>query len=387
MKIAKLSAVLMMAVIMATATVTSCKNGGGSGSASGSDSTTTAVDSASLPELKPNESINRAARFYAGIAKDGVTMQGSDAQAWEKYSNEINGLLKISKNTRTAMDSLAKTDFSDFRDKVDMVFYPFSGADFLYPITLFPNADTFVLCGLEKAGSAFGDNIKSGYALYESYRKGLATFLKSSFFVTKDMVNDFDNDQLDGVCPVIAMLMATADYQIISIDNKAIDENGKLIDGQGKGNVVQFKFFRTGSKHEQTLYYVSADIEDNRCEPKVNKFFETMLAGHTVGSYLKAASYLMHQSNFSHIRDCIVNNSQFIVEDDSGVPYKYLTDKFDITFYGIYKRPLAVFTDACIQPDLDQAYKDNAGKVKPLPFRIGYNNPSNWLCARRKASK
>ena len=39
------------------------------------------------------------------------------------------------------------------------------------------------------------------------------------------------------------------------------------------------------------------------------------------------------------------------------------------------------------QPDLMTAYTDNADKVKPLPFHIGYSEPSNWLCARRKAGK
>lgn len=385
MRQSKITATFLV-LLMTMTTITACRQIGG-GTSSGNDSTTTAMDSAALPELKADDSINKATRFYAGISRDGINMSSSDAQAWEKYSQEIKRLLSISNQTRAMVDSLARKDFSDFRDKVDLVFYPFSGADFLYPITIFPNADTYILCGLEKVGTTIDTNIKTNPAHYQSYNKALSSFLRLSYFITKDMVDDFHNEEIDGVCPIITMLMATAGYEIISIENKSFDESGNLIPGDGNGIVMQYKFFRSGSKHEQTLYYVSDNVNDRRMNPNVKKFFETSLKGHNVASYLKAASYLMHQSNFSNIRNCIVDNSQYIVEDDSGVPYKFLTGQYDITFYGMYKRPLAVFTDSCIQPDLDQAYKDNATKVKPLPFRIGYNNPSNLLCARRKNAK
>ncbi len=373
----------LLAVLLTTAIFTSCKSTGQS-----STSTSTAeVDSSKLPDLKGDDNISRATRFYAGISKEGIEMPQNDAEAWDKYSKEINRLLNTSKKTTVMVDSLARNDFKDFRDKIDLVFYPFSGADFPYPITIFPNADTYILCGLEKPGTPISTDIKTNYTHYQSYRKALVSFLRLSYFITKDMKNDLNNDEIDGTCPIISMLMATSGYDIISIENMSIDENGKLIPGEGKGNVMQYKFFKRGSKHEQTLIYVSADVEDKRVDPNVMKYFDTSLKGHTVASYLKAASYLMHQSNFSRIKNCIVDNSQYIVQDDSGVPYKYLTDKFDITLYGVYKRPLPCFTSACLQPDLDQAYKDYGDKVKPLPFHIGYNSPSNWLCARRKATK
>ncbi|MBR6181339.1 MAG: hypothetical protein IKQ77_09030 [Prevotella sp.] len=385
MKQAKLTTLLLV-VMMTSTFFTSCKMGKG-GDSAGQDSTKTAVDSASLPDLKGDANINLATRFYAGISKEGINMTAEDSKAWDSYSKEIKRLLDISYQTRTKLDTLAHDDFSDIREKVDLVFYPFSGADFLYPITLFPNADTYVLSGLEKTGTPFSGDVKTNYAQYESYRKALSTFLRSSYFITKDMANDLDNEMIDGVCPVIAMLMATAGYEIISIQNMKFDENGKLTPSDGTSNVIQFKFFRSGSKHEQTLCYVSGNVIDGGFDNNYKKFIETTFPDHTVATYLKAASYLMHQSNFSTIRDHIVDYSQYLLEDDSGIPYRFLADKFDITLYGIYKRPLRVFTDACIQPDLDQAYKDNADKVKPLTFQIGYNKPSNLLCARRKAAK
>lgn len=371
----------IMAFFMALATVTSCTQTGENSTADSANPADT------LPELKGDDGLNRAARFYAGVSREGVDMLSADAQEWEKYSKDMKKLTNISFKTLGQVDSLAKADFSDFRDSVDLVFYPFSAADFLYPITLFPNADTYLLCGLEKTGTPFSTDIKTNYDQYEAYHKALSTFLRISFFVTKNMKNDMDNELIDGTCPIITMLMATAGYDIISIENLQIDDDGNLLPGDGKGTVMKYKFFRQGSKHEQTLYYVSADVANSRIDPRVKRYVEKSLPNHTVGTYLKAASYLMHMPGFSLFRDYIVDYSQYIVEDDSGVPYKYLTDKYDITLYGVYKRPLMVFSDSCIQPDLDKAYKAHAGEVKRLPFLIGYNSPSNWLCARRIQGK
>ena len=152
--------VALLAVLFTSSVITSCRQGG-AGTSAGNDSTKVEVDSASLPELKGDASINKATKFYAGISKEGINMSATDAESWDKYSKEINRLLTISKTTRVLVDSLVKTDFADFRDKIDMVFYPFSGADFLYPITIFPNADTYVLCGLEKIGTPINTDINT----------------------------------------------------------------------------------------------------------------------------------------------------------------------------------------------------------------------------------
>lgn len=376
----------LIALLTTVAFLSSCSQQGEKNTAgkdsTGNDSTAIAQND-SLPKLKGDDNINRATRFYAGISKDGITMSEEDAQSWQKYSKEINRLLNLGSKSRSMLDSLVKNDFKDFRDKVDLVFYPFSGADFLFPTTIFPDADTYILCGLENPGSPISTDIKTNYAHYQSYRKALSTFLQISYFITKDMAKDLDNNELDGTCPVLSMLMATAGYDIISIENKAINDDGELIDGGGNGNVMMYKFFKQGSNHEQTLYYISANVVNKKFEENVKKYFNKALSGHTVASYFKAASYLLHWKGFSEMLDIVLNNSQYIVGDDSGVPYKYLTENFDVTLYGTYVRPQNIFHMEK-QPELDRAYIENADKVKPLPFRIGYSNPSNWQCSRRK---
>jgi hypothetical protein len=77
-----------------------------------------------------------------------------------------------------------------------------------------------------------------------------------------------------------------------------------------------------------------------------------------------------------------------VLEDDSGIPLKYFTEKgnWDFIFYGVYTSAYNIFHHNN-QQDLIDAYK--AGKnVKPLPFGIGYKfqkGQSNLMLAKKKA--
>ncbi len=341
--------------------------------------------SATKKILKGDESINKATRFYAGISKENVEMSEKDSKAWDEYSQEIKKMLAAGATARKQIDSLANADFGDFRSKIDFVYYPFSGADFLYPLTIFPDADTYLLCGLEKTGTPISTKIKTGYSQYNSYRTALKSFLRDSYFITLMMKDDLDNENIDGVGPVLSMLMATADYEIISIETKKIDSNGNLVPADTSGNVLQYKFFKKGATHEQTLYYVSTNLRNTDLDPNYKLFIDKTLPKHTVGTYLKAASYMLHWNTFTTARNQILDYSKCIIQDDSGIAYRHFDSRFDITLYGKYKRPLPSFDKRTYQPDLMKAYEEEfVGKIKPLPFHIGYSEPSNWLCARRK---
>jgi len=46
-----------------------------------------------LPELKGDDKINQATRFYAGISRDGIVMPDSDSKSWNQYNNNLKPLL------------------------------------------------------------------------------------------------------------------------------------------------------------------------------------------------------------------------------------------------------------------------------------------------------
>lgn len=339
--------------------------------------------------LHGDSALNSALRFYAGISREGVQMNDSDARNWDVYSDSIKYLLKLTADNRRMVDSIAANDFKDFRDTIDYVFYPFSGADFIYPTTIFPDADTYFLCGLEKTGKPIGDAIDTNFAHYDSYRQALTYFFSASYFITRRMHTELHNTELDGVCPIITMLMATAEREVLSVKQKTMAADGTIADVDSLApdsvkNVIEIKFCRTGSDHEQTLYYMSCNVLNEKFNPGLKQYLSATLPRHRVATYLKAASYLLHYGTFSTMHDFVLDNSLAVIGDDSGIRYKDFLANFDVTLYGHYQQPLPCFGRECYQPDLQDVYDQNPGKIHPLPFRIGYNDPSNWLCARRK---
>ena len=102
-------------------------------------------------------------------------------------------------------------------------------------------------------------------------------------------------------------------------------------------------------------------------------------------SFTKAASYLMHGNNFSKIREKYFGISAFIMQDDSGAPYKAFTPTlWDVTLYGRYTKTIKDFGET-IQSDLAKAYASEVERA--LPFRFGYHwwdGHSNIQVAKKK---
>ncbi len=87
-------------------------------------------------------------------------------------------------------------------------------------------------------------------------------------------------------------------------------------------------------------------------------------------SLLKAASYLMHSNNFSQVRDFLLNRSKLILQDDSGIPFRYFAkEKWDIHFHGRYIGPIKRFLE---HGQLDLNKENSVAAPSPLPFSFGY---------------
>ena len=136
---------------------------------------------------------------------------------------------------------------------------------------------------------------------------------------------------------------------------------------------------RTG--REKSLYYFSADLANGSMSPGILRFCSNL--GPT-NSFLKAASYLMHEDSFSTVRNLLLGVSASIVEDDSGIPVRYLTpDRWTLRFFGSYTSPIELFKKY-YQTDLYQDYANNS--PKPLTFGFGYQinrRTSNLIVAVR----
>ena len=252
------------------------------------------------------------------------------------------------------------------------MFYMFSGPDFLYANAFFPNASTYILCGIEPVGPV-PDIDKMPRAVLSSalanLRKSLDSVLSFSFFITKNMKVDLKQTQLNGTLPVLYVFLARAGCTIDSVTPVALDRAGSFVpEGKGATSGVKIVFFGPSGR-EQTLYYFTSDLADwaVKVNPGFLKFCEQQGQG---VSLLKAASYLMHSNNFSQVRDFLLTHSKLILQDDSGIPFRFFApDKWNRRHVGHYIGPISRFLEHG-QMDLN---KENAASAPPpLEFSFGY---------------
>jgi hypothetical protein len=138
--------------------------------------------------------------------------------------------------------------------------------------------------------------------------------------------------------------------------------------------------YRKGMRGPQTLYYFQANVANGAECSRFTSWLRSLGEG---ASYLKAASYLMHGGGFTQVRDFLLQTSPLIVEDDSGIPFRYFDpNRWKLKVFGEYNQPIF---SGYYQNDFRDAYatKANAG---PLPFGAGYqvfSGKANILLATR----
>ncbi len=293
------------------------------------------------------------ARFLAGLPVPATSTLGPLAaeKAWDEHAKFFN----------TAWDELDKKQLAKVRTWVSTyipgpsasntpVFYMFSGPDYLYVNTFFPNASTYILCGIEPVGT-LPDITKIKPATLagelQDLQKSLNSVLSFSFFITKDMKNDLQDHEIKGTLPIILIFIARAGNTVTDVSYVGIDSEGKVqpVEDLAKTKLipgVKITFTQPrpgGAAAPQTLYYFDTDISDDGIKhtPGFLKYCETLAPGN---SFVKSASYLMHENYFSLIRSFLLKNSLTLVQDDSGIPVSFFTaDKWTMRYFGSYPGP------------------------------------------------
>ncbi|NDW13661.1 hypothetical protein D0T50_12280 [Bacteroides sp. 214] len=341
-----------------------------------------------LPEeqLVANEALNDAAYFVAGLPVTNTRskLYGlSQTSEWKAHARNMDQIWNSFQQNAPKILSFTQTELEDINKQCKTLFYPFGGPDFLFSNAFFPQVDTYFLIGLERTGQAIRVKHPSAKT-YRLYQDAVSDVLSLSFFQTRDMNVEEENDTIDGVIPIISMLMARTDKEIISIENVRIDENGTIVTSNGEQTgLVEMKFFRKGTSKLQRLYYYATDLSNdglNSNQPLLK--YIRKLDKNTTATFVKSASYLMHEPSFSMVRDLILSSSKAVLQDDSSVPFAaFQPNLWNITLYGTFYKPVAAYAQYP-QLELRDAYQ--LGEPKPLNFRIGYSRQSNLLLARRR---
>jgi hypothetical protein len=290
-----------------------------------------------------------------------------------------------------------KSDLDTAALRAPVVFYPFGGPDALTATLYFPHNPTYVLVGLEPAGTLprlqdISKKDLSGYL--GALRETVANEVGHSFFVTREMDSQFRGQVTDGLLAPMVQLLVRMNDTILSLRYVRIDETGQVVERArdfhapgrigNKGFEIQFRNERDQSVH--TLYYFSLNLDDEHLREDTQFItYAGSLKG--VVTLLKATSYMTHQPGFSMVRQLILDNSRWVLQDDSGIPYHFFTpDSWKVQLYGEYTQPYGSFRPL-EEKDLRKAYEQ--GHPRPLPMPIGYGYrrvPANLLLAERAAA-
>jgi hypothetical protein len=356
-----------------------------------------AVPAFSVPHQPDADHVGR----YLGgmVAQDGSPFSGMlSTQAWQDHRREFDTLWdKFGQVRRPMLERFQKRELSFPQLQRPTVFYPFGGPDILTASIFFPAARTFVLVGLEPPGSLpTRDLVESKHP--EEYlpriRRTVYSLLHRSFFITEAMDKQIRGQITDGVLPLLLIQLVRTGHTVLGYQHVEIDPSGNLVPWRthngppathgNRGVVIEYR--GDGQKEAKQVIYLSVNLH-NRAFSTNTAFRKFMEGRQPVATFFKAASYLPHQKGFSQIRDYVLQISSGVIQDDTGIPFRYWDpSKWDVQLYGQYTKPYGSFR-FMVQPDLRKAYSEGSAKVKPLGFYIGYGYgraPSAMIRALRK---
>lgn len=328
------------------------------------------------------------ARYVAGLPMAGTSLFPlSTRNGWSDHAVHLDKAWQaLEKRQLKPIDAWMAAHLPDAATSTDPLLYMFSGPDVLYAQAFFPNASTYVLCGIEPIGP-LPDVEKIApaelNAALAGLDKALYSVLEFSFFITKEMKSDLQSTRLSGTLPVLYTFLARTGCHLDDVKLVNITPDGQLAEGPGPVPGVRITFTRAAHA-PQTLYYFSTDLSDSAVAK--TGFLKWMRSLGSVRSFAKAASYLMHGENFTKVRKLLLDRSSLLVQDDSGIPVRFLEPaQWSVNLYGRYLGPIQLFLkDHAAQPQLKEMYEKNPSV--PLPFSFGYRwhpSESTFIAARR----
>lgn len=343
--------------------------------------TDTVAEVKKLPELEYDTLLTDYSRLIAGLPTFTYlkNVQGKDYYAEHFKFTDTSWKCTADSMLAPINQWITKEKILDTADN-DLCFYPLSGPDFLFGNAFFPNATNYVLLGLEPKGSLcdFRELNDEQYKRYfAGIRQSMRYLNKAGYFVTSHMSSDFTKAQLNGMVHMMLYMMARTNHPICDVYPVYIGADGKenRIPETEKINdtlitAIKIEFLSPDRTVKKSAYYFKLNAKDDYLNrhPEFSQFIEGF--GPDRVSYMKSASCVLQNTPFSVMRNLVLNSKK-ILQDDTGVPYKYFDKtKMDITLYGKYSM---VIDDLswCLQRDLKKELEASA-KYGALPFRISY---------------
>jgi hypothetical protein len=345
----------------------------------------------------PDNRVGAVARLLAGLPPASAAYAAiADSAEWQEHRDQVQaGWAKVKQGRGGVMARWRDGAIRSACGGSGTLLYPFSGPDFMNAYVLFPGCRSYILFGLELPGEVPEIDKLDHQALSKlltDVRVAVGDLIERNYFITSRMSRQLHTSQLKGVVPVLIASMALAGLEVKSVEPlelpalpRAEEEIEQLaaVKPLRRLRAVQITFQRPGAAQAQTLQYFSVDATNKGLAP-YPEFLLHLRGAKPAPMLIKSASYLLQDKQFRVVRDTLLEAAEFLVQDDTGMPYDVLkANGWDVQLYGGYRKPIHPFHWA-YQAKLDAAYKATA--AAELPFSFSYHwsgGKSNAMVARR----
>lgn len=337
-----------------------------------------------ISTYKAENNFNAIASVMSGVKTNtGNLKRYLDSAAWKDNARFIDSSWHRLESSRLAkMRSWKDVEFADINKNTKTLFYPFSGPDFLTAYTFFPEADKYILVGLENIGK-LPDISKMKKKEAEDYvygfRNSLTDIFNKSYFITKNMGRDFNYHNLYGTLSLMSFFIKRTGNEIADVRYVVKYENDSIVevpydykDKEHKAFGVRIDIVSGGKP--KSVYYFRYDLSNKKFNDTA-VFYKYLDKITNAATYIKSASYLLHNDFMSNMRKFILDKTNYVVEDDTGIPFKYFNEdgKWSTKLYGAYAKPVSDFKWLNKQEDLNEAFQKDSTKIGKLPFHLGYH--------------
>ena len=349
-----------------------------------------------MPKVYQDTLLDNMGKFIAGLSQRDSNSFASFEKAnyWKEYKASMDtSWNKMYRDRLAKIQTWEASTFSTSLNDSLPVFYPFSGPDFLHAHYLYPHAKEYILAALEpiiEIPPLDTLSVTERDKFLDSLGHSLRDIFNKSYFITTHMKKDLK--QIKGVLPALYFFIERSghellDHQFISLDSAGHEVGVKITQLHWqKTPGVKITFRNQQTQEVKTLYYFSISISDQGLKerPELIKFINERAPFNT---FVKSASYLMHNPPFKMVKELILTNTESLFQDDTGVPYRDFKKRLDVDWqlYGEYTKPVKDFGDEKFQPDLDSLYKSSKDK-KEIPFSLGYHwgsKKQNYMLIKR----
>lgn len=275
------------------------------------------------------------------------------------------------------------------KDLPTVVVYPFGGGDLVSALATFPDATEITTISLEPAGDIRPiDRLAPDFLAHElaSHRSHLERLFEKAHSRTDNLEKE-SRTELPGEILFALAALVVHGYEPVSLRYFHIRPDGTLswvaqsdVDaaktpGQRRAlfaNVeVRFRRASTPDAPVRTVRHVSYNLDDDHLRAAPGLLAHLSAKG-KVSAMTKAATHLLWNDHFSLIRGWLVEHTDWMVSDSTGLPPRIATPAGYVQeTYGTFDGP-SPFGDPDGNDAADVKKLFASQPARELPFRYGY---------------